>query len=365
MGVQGITNSTTGTIEIFPHDFAEIQSSIHNLSLYQALSPQDCINAYAQTFLYDRSDLVVVTETISNPDTVNLTCGTADGHPYHAANGSWFTIDCNSDFTSDDYDLCPAKMPCPTVHDFAECIDHCDFRKDCRASIYAPDYPDTNQTTGTCYLKSNISGRAFSSSHTARKNAAPPHLSTNTSVLWTGVHGWGPQPFDWMCPDIFWTDNFTLPGCRQQALDSSSNWTTIYTPNIRIAKCYSKLVPQRCKLQFSVAVSIIVCLLNLIKLMLFGITFARLRKQTQCLPISESPSTNEHLLMTVGDAMASFLDNPDETTKGICLAEKADFEKGLWNPRWVQTCPIKWTRAQGRRWLLAIGHRRWMVGVLL
>ena len=62
-------------------------------------------------------------------------------------------------------------------------------------------------------------------------------------------------------------------------------------------------------------------------------------------------------LVTIGDAVTSFLDNPDQTTAGICLAAKINIvkSKGPWKrqgaTRWISVRHFWFRAASIKRWL--------------
>ena len=80
----------------------------------------------------------------------------------------------------------------------------------------------------------------------------------------------------------------------------------------KIEYCLSQTVEEHCKLQFSGAIMTVVMVCNLCKMIIMGyIAWER--------PLEP--------LVTVGDAIAFFLDEPDPTTMGICLSGKDQFDK--------------------------------------
>lgn len=74
-------------------------------------------------------------------------------------------------------------------------------------------------------------------------------------------------------------------------------------------------------------------------------------------------------LVTIGDAMASFLDTPDELTKGRCLMAKVDVDKGplRWRLRGAgdipntKPLPVTYYAPLQRRWFGAASVKRWCV----
>lgn len=109
----------------------------------------------------------------------------------------------------------------------------------------------------------------------------------------------------------------------------------------RIQYCLSKGVEEHCKLQFSLAIMIIVIICNLVK--------------TICMSIiawKQDPKP----LVTLGDAIASFLNRPDVKSEGKCVVGKTRFEDSRsWGPlisRWI---------LKRLRWFRAASRRRWLV----
>ncbi|KAF1817289.1 hypothetical protein P152DRAFT_463494 [Eremomyces bilateralis CBS 781.70] len=106
------------------------------------------------------------------------------------------------------------------------------------------------------------------------------------------------------------------------------------------------LIGKRCKLQFSLQIAILVIVLNFVKsVLLLALAYG----------VRESP------LMTIGDAVASFLQKPDITTEGMCLLSKHEIIKpgrvGLsTEPRMAR---LKWEPyvkgASISRWAFTIG----------
>lgn len=72
-------------------------------------------------------------------------------------------------------------------------------------------------------------------------------------------------------------------------------------------------------------------------------------------------------LVTIGDGVASFLENPDSTTEGMCLANYADFYESThpnrrpWDPHlrvYIQSKPY-------RRWFASSSGAQWMLMLML
>jgi hypothetical protein len=66
-----------------------------------------------------------------------------------------------------------------------------------------------------------------------------------------------------------------------------------------------------------------------------------------------------------GDALASFLENPDHETLGISTVEKQDFRNGIWDHRWVKPSPMPWKQREKCAWFRAIGVKWWMIDMIV
>ena len=102
-----------------------------------------------------------------------------------------------------------------------------------------------------------------------------------------------------------------------KAQAGASTWNVLQHP---ISYCLVEEVQQECRLQFSLTIMIIVILANATKASIMFLTWWKFSTPT---------------LVTMGDAITSFLDNPDQTTAGVCLASKRDIlnANGPWKDR--------------------------------
>ncbi|KAI2932705.1 hypothetical protein CBS63078_1475 [Aspergillus niger] len=97
-------------------------------------------------------------------------------------------------------------------------------------------------------------------------------------------------------------------------------------PEFPISYCMSKNMTQRCRLLFSPSIALAVILFNLTKVV--------------CMYLTAKTDRSE-IFLRVGDAISSFLVQPDPTTKGRCLMSRADMARGphRWEPvpRWKES----------------------------
>lgn len=80
-----------------------------------------------------------------------------------------------------------------------------------------------------------------------------------------------------------------------------------------VDRCLSRKVDETCQLLFSLPICLIVVLCNAIKVVCMFLTAYDGRRE---------------ILLTVGDAISSFLNNPDATSEGRCLLPKSSIAEG-------------------------------------
>lgn len=132
------------------------------------------------------------------------------------------------------------------------------------------------------------------------------------------------QAFRWMCSSINSTDT-NCPVAIQQFKTAPETWTVggsctsdlcgdagrmeIMQMTGPIEYCLSERAEQDCKVQWNLSIAALVTILNLLKAALIFYT---------------AFFTKEQPLMTMGDAVASFLEEEDPFTVGMCLASNRD-----------------------------------------
>ncbi len=144
------------------------------------------------------------------------------------------------------------------------------------------------------------------------------------------------DPFNWICDS-------EKPYCNINSVLRSSEW--VVHDDVAVDYCLSQSVPEHCQFYFNSAIMVAVILSNLIKLICMCIAAAK---------------HGESTLVTLGDAIASFLELPDTTTRGMCLATKKDFYKtgqGFAAPR-------VW-RERKYFWFQALSWRSWILFCLM
>jgi hypothetical protein len=166
---------------------------------------------------------------------------------------------------------------------------------------------------------------------------------TNSTNQYLGAQSWEVDyevPYFWIC-GASWSPSPYLdhsPVCTLgTAQASAESWEVQGHP---ISYCMVQQVPEECRVNFSLVVMLIIIIANAIKAATMLYTFYKLDSET---------------LVTVGDATASFLTEPDPTTEGICLLSKEDIQKGKWKEpqpkRWIPKRLFWFKAASLKRWL--------------
>ena len=104
--------------------------------------------------------------------------------------------------------------------------------------------------------------------------------------------------------------------CNIDVASKSAQFWVVYGHQIEY--CLSKSEQERCTLQFSLPIMIIVIICNLGK--------------TICMVLILLREKSEPLII-VGDAISSFLNKPDPVTKNMCLADKYAFQDNHWRAK--------------------------------
>ena len=124
----------------------------------------------------------------------------------------------------------------------------------------------------------------------------PDNVSSRTTHYNSAVGGWS---------SYLWTCTQSLP---DRCSSPTQNWTVLDAP---IDYCLSQYIEPSCKLQLSLVILIIVIVCNFAKIVCMSLTIWK-------------PSSTP--LLTLGDVIASFLDQPDPNTAKNCLASKYRFQ---------------------------------------
>ncbi|RAR05685.1 serine threonine protein kinase [Stemphylium lycopersici] len=114
------------------------------------------------------------------------------------------------------------------------------------------------------------------------------------------------DPFNWICSDLMDPNDAEPDRCSLEIamdrFDSGGNWTIQCYP---VGHCLARTIDSTCQLQFYGYLMIAVVVFGVIKVL------------TICYLVFERPAGQ--YLRAIGDAIASFLEREDSTTKDMCL----------------------------------------------
>jgi hypothetical protein len=179
---------------------------------------------------------------------------------------------------------------------------------------------------------------------------------TNPVFNPSGYNGHGiPGPYDWICPDTVNCNSDALPLVRSKI--SQKEWTAGNPENLErynVQYCMAMKKPQYCRLQYSLLPTIVVVVFNLVKASVLLYIW---------LEISEIP------ILTIGDAIASFLRRPDPFTQTGCLLSGTDVRHiDRVHPTSIKKKLLHRSKRfenERERWGSAASARRWAFSVFL
>ena len=179
--------------------------------------------------------------------------------------------------------------------------------------------------------------------------------TTHNNTLLDIIHVTGTEASSssWMCDyDQAGTGQVYSPSpptCNPSTLTSNVTgglpWRIKLTTGekVEISGCKSERTAEKCKVQFSLEIMIVVICCNLVK---------------ACSMIMVVVRSREPTLVTLGDALDSFLRTPDPTTRGTCFADR-QFVDREWRHAW-ETGPRQWKQKGVQRWWTSVSKMRWI-----
>ena len=202
----------------------------------------------------------------------------------------------------------------------------------------------TNKECMRAYGQSFVSTRSDVLAITSNLNASDPLRPVATPDLSSDSDG--SMGYPWLCsayPNLTGQHGW---GCDIDGLSRySSDWSLVAvgleTPSLTlpIQYCLSRPIKEDCRLQLSLIIMFVVVFCNFMKAL------------CMCLVLRHQKASP---LVTLGDAIESFLQDRDLTTENMCLADKYTFAANNWDDssRAYPRKPQKWfSSASWRRWL--------------
>jgi len=132
--------------------------------------------------------------------------------------------------------------------------------------------------------------------------------------------------------------NITLPSILKST-PVQLNWTAKHS--VPIKYCLAQPVEEKCHLGFSSFAMIFVIIFNFVKVACLWIIVWQ----------SHVQSTDFRPILTLGDAIQTFLEKPDQTVKGLCVAGTQDFSRASsLIPIFFHKQLINWSRTTTLSW---------------
>jgi hypothetical protein len=178
------------------------------------------------------------------------------------------------------------------------------------------------------------------------------HYVMRVNVLQSEQTSCVPESYKWICGELECSETCEarLPGILACASQWQPQLELSYPPHVD--HYLSQPTKERCKLQFSLHIIMLVICFNTVKVILM---------------IWLAFGMDESLLLITGDGVASFLIKPDAMTTGRCLLSMTDVQSAAINA-WSSTgtrsslvvakqwkpVPVRWSQAVSwARWLLS------------
>ena len=183
------------------------------------------------------------------------------------------------------------------------------------------------------------------------KNTSDATHNNTLLDVWAVLSSSTTSPSQWMCP--YSEEDLSRCDTSELASKVASGLPWIVTlagrQEAEVIGCKSEITKEKlftrekCKVQFSLGIMMVVIACNLVK---------------ACAMITTVVRSREPTLVTLGDSINSFLRIPDPTTMGICFADRQLIEKE-WRHRW-KTGPRQWKQKKVQRWWTSVSKTRWI-----
>lgn len=145
-------------------------------------------------------------------------------------------------------------------------------------------------------------------------------------------------------------------------------------PHYEVSRCLVQKMDDsapRCRFEYSPGIMFAVCSLNFIKanvmICVWLLRRWQNRDKTGQTPEEKAQALQDQIMYTLGDAISSFMRQPDVTTKDMCLASKEDFLwKRSYDTKFRNQAPQPSTKPQywaskSRYWMSSASPKRWII----
>ncbi|RPA74348.1 hypothetical protein BJ508DRAFT_418645 [Ascobolus immersus RN42] len=193
------------------------------------------------------------------------------------------------------------------------------------------------------------------------------------------IHELSDEPFDWICAAHFQQLGKTEECTLELAMEivKGGNWSIPVKSLpfdekdriLPISHCLSEKREEQCQLLISaLLLTVIIATQSLILVcLLITLYFAWTTRKRPLEPSKVDVARDDRPLVTVGDAIESFLARNDDFTKGLALSDVRHFRQGWLCSAWIpqgERHGLIWD-GKARRWGAAISAWRWTGTLLL
>jgi hypothetical protein len=196
------------------------------------------------------------------------------------------------------------------------------------------------------------------------KNESVQTQVNDTLLIYTSII---PRYDDW-AKNMWALENGTDSWVANPPAGPVTTWY-LGPPNYEVDHCLVQVPTDsaiQCRFEYSPQIMVTICVLNLSKTLVMICIWSMRKWQSK-----KQRDSQKVVLYTLGDAIASFMRDPDETTKSMCLATRDDFRsrRTLKNrliredPNPSQE-PREWKNV-ARTWMAAASVRRWLTLIFL
>jgi hypothetical protein len=165
------------------------------------------------------------------------------------------------------------------------------------------------------------------------------------------------DPYSWICSQFPQTDTSLCSDHISSFKANISSWQPFgHQVDYCLTQGYVGVGPfnmmtGHCRVQLDLSVSLIVGIVNLVQVILMCVSILGARNKP---------------LLTTGDAILSFLEDPDSTTQSMSLLEKSDVQRFKFPKKAQAAQSLTWLSSPKsfmvtrRRWFTAVGKGRWI-----
>ncbi|KAF2650724.1 hypothetical protein K491DRAFT_720511 [Lophiostoma macrostomum CBS 122681] len=142
---------------------------------------------------------------------------------------------------------------------------------------------------------------------------------------------------------------FSVSGSGDLAVNQRENY---WNERVPFDYCLSQKVPGHCGIQFSTTIMAVVIVCNIFKLAVMVVILWKFDRDTT--------------IVTIGDAVQSFIQTPDPTTKDCCLESRRSIVKAWKTPLQSRRGQVSQKpKLFSRLWFTAASWKRWTIPVIL